>query len=214
MNKKLHDFWQDFALNLGAKPNRIDVVWEWIESAYSEPHRHYHTLTHIEDCLMELDWVRRGFSKESNDAIELAIWFHDIVYDTSALDNEMQSARLARNVLGVLGISDHLLRAKVGRLINCTKHTESDIIVAEEEDIFLDIDLAILGTDPETFNQYEKDIRKEYDWVPLEMYCARRAEILQSFLDRACIYRSEMLHFYEDQARENLSRSIKALNET
>ncbi|HLG27438.1 MAG TPA: hypothetical protein VI423_06595 [Paenisporosarcina sp.] len=209
MSARLHTYWNDFAINLGASTEKIETIWDWIESAYSEPHRHYHTLDHIDWCLHEFDWCRRGFSKESSDVVEFAIWFHDIVYDTMASDNKEQSAKLARNALGVLGVGDQLFRAKLTRLINCTKHIVSEISIVEEEDVLLDIDLSILGSDPEVFDQYEKNIRKEYEWVPYEMYCAGRVEILQSFLVRPKIFRSPMFQFVEEQARENIARSVK-----
>lgn len=210
---KMQGYWNEFAKNLGAKPYGIETVWQWIVNAYSETHRRYHTLAHIDHCLWDFDWLRRGYSKESNDAIEMSIWFHDIEYDTFAFDNEERSVKLARNALGVLGIDDPLLKAKVSRLILCTKHSSAPREpITEEEDVFLDIDLAILGSAPIEFSQFEADIRKEYEWVPSEIYCTKRAEILQSFLDRPKIYNTIQLRsVYEESARTNLTRAIHAL---
>lgn len=212
VKKTLHAYWNAFAKNLDADPFGIDIVWEWIESGYCESNRCYHTLEHIDHCLYEWDWFRGNLHKDSSDAIELAIWFHDIVYNTKASNNEEESAKLARNAIGVLGLADPLLSGKVVRLINCTKHTVQDVQITEEEDLFLDIDLSILGAEPLVFDKYEANIRKEYEWVPLEIYCTKRVEILQSFLDRTFIFKTNAMRYsYEKTARENISRSIEDL---
>lgn len=62
---------------------------------YSEPHRHYHNFHHIADSLAEFDRARH-LAREPL-AVELAIWFHDTVYDTRAGNNEEQSAELGRH---------------------------------------------------------------------------------------------------------------------
>jgi predicted metal-dependent HD superfamily phosphohydrolase len=74
------------------------------------------------------------------------------------------------------------------------------------------VDLSILGQDQRRFAEYEAGIRAEYAWVPQEIFNAKRAEILQRFLDRARIYSTD--HFfakYEHQARQNLEQSIQRL---
>jgi predicted metal-dependent HD superfamily phosphohydrolase len=75
-----------------------------------------------------------------------------------------------------------------------------------------DVDLSILGRAPEVFDAYEQAIRKEYAWVDDEQYNRARIEVLQSFLDRDRIYRTDVFAgLYEQSARENLSRSISRL---
>jgi predicted metal-dependent HD superfamily phosphohydrolase len=62
---------------------------------YGEAHRHYHTLVHVDRMLGLLDETGLG-----NDRIELAIWFHDCVYDPLASDNEAASARRFQGCMG------------------------------------------------------------------------------------------------------------------
>ena len=61
-------------------------------ATYSEKQRAYHTLQHLYECLVLLDLIRADL-KDAH-AVELAIWFHDAVYDPQAKDNELKSAEL------------------------------------------------------------------------------------------------------------------------
>lgn len=72
-------------------------VYSSLESAYSEPHRHYHTGAHIDDCLEQLDSAPHiaNFPEE----VELALWFHDAVYKPLSSKNELKSAEWARTFL-------------------------------------------------------------------------------------------------------------------
>ncbi len=119
----------------------------------------------------------------NRNAVEFALWYHDIMQETKpGSNNEEASARLAERVLQEQGIPTST------------------------------IDLAILGQPEERFDQYERDIRSEYSFVPENQFRSVRAGILQGFLDRPSIY--NLKHFqdrYEAQARANLNRSIAAL---
>ena len=74
-----------------------------LTNAYSEPHRHYHTLRHVTECLTEFNSVRHLARQPV--AVEMAIWFHDAIYDTHAQDNEERSAELSSQCLSEAGAS-------------------------------------------------------------------------------------------------------------
>ena len=94
-------------------------VWATLSQRYGEEHRFYHNLDHIEHCLGELD--QAGDQVEDRDAVELAIWFHDLVYEIGAGDNEAQSAALFRQ-LALPALPDTLVD-EVCELILATVHT-------------------------------------------------------------------------------------------
>jgi len=76
----------------------------------------------------------------------------------------------------------------------------------------VDVDLSILGAAPERFDQYERQVREEYAWVPDFLSRRERKAILKEFLARPRIFRS--VHFrdrYEQQARSNIERSLGRL---
>ncbi len=186
------------------------LVLSWHErlaQLYAEPHRHYHNAEHINDCLLEFDRVRTQANKPLN--IELALWFHDAIYDPRAPDNEEQSADLARRCLNELGAEAQVCES-VTRLILATKR--HDGLFHPDAPLMVDLDLSILGQPAARFQAYEASIRKEYDWVPAHIFTHKRAEILDNFLARERIYHTEyFFRRYETTARANLRESIKHL---
>jgi predicted metal-dependent HD superfamily phosphohydrolase len=180
-------------------------LWQDVAAHYREEHRAYHTLHHIAACFQELD----ASGAQASPALELAIFFHDVIYDPRANDNEDASARYAESALGELGASASL-RADVSRLVLVTKHDAAPS--AADEQLLVDIDLSILGTEPGTFDVYEREVRQEYDFVPEAAFRAGRAQIAQSFLARPHIFSSTYFRDrYEVRARQNLERSLAQL---
>lgn len=77
------------------------------------------------------------------------------------------------------------------------------------QQLLVDIDLAILGTAPARFSEYDRQVREEYSWVPGLLYRIKRKAVLKHFLSRERLYNTD--HFqerYEDQARINLKTAI------
>jgi predicted metal-dependent HD superfamily phosphohydrolase len=181
--------------------------FNWIVSAYSEPHRHYHTLAHIEQCLKEFDAAK--YLCEAPDEVELALWLHDLVYDPHASDNEEKSAVAAKEFLLELNCPERTVHA-VSELILFTKHNKPPI--TQDAKVILDIDLIVLGQPVGLFELYEKNIRAEYSWVSEEVYKTERTKVLRSFLDKASIYYTDRFEvLYGSQARENLKKTLIAL---
>jgi predicted metal-dependent HD superfamily phosphohydrolase len=100
--------------------------------------------------------------------------------------------------------------AQVRELVLATKHNA----VPEEEDakLLVDVDLSILAAPEQRFAEYERQVRQEYGWVPEDAFRQGRARILASLLNRASIYSTAWFASrLEQQARKNLSRSLKEL---
>jgi predicted metal-dependent HD superfamily phosphohydrolase len=181
--------------------------YERLLAMYAEPHRHYHNQLHITDCLKEFDEVRQ--LAVDPDAVEFAIWFHDAVYDTRAGDNEERSAQLAQEWLKEAGAQDAFSNS-VRQLVLATK--AHDATLHPDAPLLVDVDLSILGQEPERFWEYERAIRAEYDWVEETMFKSKRAEILERFLARPRLYLTESCFArFEEQARVNLRASIERL---
>jgi len=171
---------------------------------YSEPHRFYHTLSHITHCLEELECARH--LAVDPDAIEMAIWFHDAIYDTRASDNEERSAELAVRVLRDASLPGAFGR-NVSDLILTSKHRDLPPLI--DGQIFADVDLSILGQATAAFDEYEEQVRREYARVPDVLFAAGRSAILGSILHRPNIYSTTPFRSkYEEQARKNLARSL------
>lgn len=184
-----------------------DDVYSQLESVYAEPHRHYHTGQHIADCLDQFD-IARDLATEPEE-VELSLWFHDAIYRPTSSKNELRSAEWAQRFLDSVG-ADETKSRRVFDHIMATRH--GAVSLSGDTAVVVDIDLSILGRETSEYDVYERAIREEYKWVPGPIYRRKRAEILESFLERTAIY--ETGHFretYEERARENLRRAIEAL---
>lgn len=218
LENQLQKRWEAFALRTGAT-KEIETAWEWIRSAHSESHRYYHNLNHVEQCLAEFDLATSHFHNNGLFVAEFAIWFHDSVYDTSKNTNELESAFLARNAFHMMGIQNQNeysndIIGDVSYYINYTAHKNNswDSTLSSNLKLFLDIDLSILGQADDIFDTYERNIRREYDWVSLDIYRSERIKILERFLKQLIIFRHpHMREKYEAPARKNIQRSIDQL---
>jgi predicted metal-dependent HD superfamily phosphohydrolase len=195
-------------MTLISAPLRAELV-----AAYTAPGRHYHDLRHIEtllglaeDCADEI--ADRG-------TVEAAIWFHDAVYDTRRGDNEERSAALAAERL--MGATDSDRVARIAAMIRATAcHARpdfADAAAAHDCALFLDMDLAILGSPEADFEAFDTAVRREYDWVTDEQWRLGRRAVLTGFLARPSIYASARFQAsHEAAARRNLARAIARLD--
>jgi len=160
---------------------------------------------HIAECLAEFDPARH--LARAPEALELALWFHDAVYDPAAGDNEERSAELAKSCLAEARVSGDIAEI-VSRLILATKKHEDG--ADPDVSLMIDVDLSILGREPNRFLEYEEGIRREYSWVPSFLFTSKRNEILEGFLARERIFRTAWFYEkYEAAARRNLESSLQ-----
>lgn len=173
---------------------------------YSEPGRAYHNIEHIEKVLDEFEEVSRHATNAL--AIRLALWYHDVIYDPRAKDNELQSAEFAKKELSKFGIGIYL-QSEIAQLIMATRHNVP--LETPDEILITDIDLSILGKSARAYNEYAKAIRTEYGWVTIDAYRDGRTKVLQGFIDRGVYTSPYFRDKYGAQATANLTREIREL---
>ncbi len=187
---------------------RIDPsLREALLSRWNEPARHYHTARHLGECLQHFTAVRDEADHPAE--VELALWFHDAVYDLQAHDNEVRSADWARTAALAAGVEAQTA-ARLHALVMATRHSAPP--ASHDEALLVDVDLSILGADTARFDEYERQVRAEYAWVPEATYREKRAAVLRGFLDRPRLFTTR--HFFdrlEVPARRNLADSIRRL---
>lgn len=214
----MRDLRQKFDLAMAFfKIKNTEPLFQEVVLRYSEPHRHYHTLEHIADCLDQL--MRFSFSPEATKlltepqmgfnriVLSLAIWFHDFIYDTKASDNEEQSAQKFKDLILAatsdseqVGMDDVI--AHTSKLILATKTHEGTHPLTH---LMLDIDLSILGRSPEEFKEYDANIRKEYSWVLGPLYSMNRKKFMKRYYEKDRLFHTDFFHDkFERQAKENL----------
>ena len=196
---QFRQYWQQFSAQINLEYAQAEALYLVLYSAYSEPQRYYHTVQHIIECLALLDHIKDEL--EDAVAVQVAIWFHDVVYDPKASDNELQSAELMQKYCS--HFLDQAQLEKVYAWILATQQHQATL----EPDLnaVLDIDLAILGRDVKRFAEYQQQIQQEYAWVEPEIYQLKRAAVLQHFYSMQPLYQTEYFqHNFEHNAKENL----------
>jgi len=173
----------------------ITKLWEEILQKHTTPWRHYHTLTHLEQIYQAVEYL------EMTPLLAFSTFYHDIVYEASRNDNEEHSALLAQRRLRELNVPKELTQ-KVFQLIIETKTHHAS---SEESRLFLDADLAILGSNEKAYIQYTQQVRKEYAIYDDATYVTGRQKVLKMFLEKEKIYKTQYFHDkYEKKARVNM----------
>lgn len=175
-----------------------------LAARYNEPHRAYHTLRHIGECLR---WHHQ-FAGDFNDSAtaEYALWMHDVVYEPMSKDNEEQSAEYA---IAVLGVQDSRADG-VRSMIRATRHLPEPL--PPDESLVADIDMLILAAEQGRYDEYASQVRLEYAAVTDADFKNGRAAFLQSLLSRPQIYRTASIRErFESIARGNMKRELAAL---
>lgn len=208
----VHDPWRQRFLDLLAPWTGAAGATPWyhaLRSRYDEPQRHYHSFTHIQACLQHFDAVRPLLQELV--AVELALWFHDVVYDPRAKDNEARSADFARTALQACQLEPALI-TRVEQLILLTRHIAPPTGVDTDARYLLDIDLAILGAEPTLYDRYETWVRQEYAHVPRLLFRWGRKRLLRRFLRQPALFTTDYFRTrLETPARHNLHQAIKNL---
>ena len=202
MNHATPRRFNELSLRVGVIEEMAERVFGGLMALYSEENRAYHNLLHIDRMLSWLDE-----SGEVSDAVELAIWFHDAIYNPRESQNEAKSAQYFTDRFG--SHIDDALGADVERLILATDPTRARSGQGDE-DLIIDIDLSILGSSPKDYDIYRLSVRSEYSFVSDTDFSAGRSLILEGFLSQK-IYATEFFSLLESKARSNLKRELLIL---
>lgn len=203
LKQQFEAYWQQFSNQLSLGETHSSALLCLLINAYSEPQRYYHTVQHIVECLALFHQIKDQL--EDPIAVELAIWFHDVIYDPQATDNEGKSAALMKQqcfqlfeIAKIHKVDDWIIATK--------KHLPATV---QDLNYLLDIDLAILGSSKQRFAEYEQQIQQEYAWVEAEQYKLKRAAVLKYFLEMKPLYQTEYFrNLLEDNAKLNLANSL------
>ncbi|WP_172388101.1 hypothetical protein [Streptomyces sp. MNP-20] len=175
---------------------------------WAEPHRRYHTTTHLTAVLDHIDTLERH--ADAPHLVRLAAWFHDAVYAPDRSENEERSARLAERALPEAGLTDEDT-ARVARLVRLTV-THDPAEGDRDGEVLCDADLAILAAPPDAYAAYAAAVREEYAFVPDEAFRRGRADVLRQLLALPRLFRTPHgAAHWEAPARANLSAELALL---
>lgn len=194
------------ALTPYCSSKQLTKLWEQLSTAYESSFREYHKLTHLSSIFSYYDVYQDSI--QNKEAVILAVFYHDFVYEIWKNNNEEESALKA---IGLLQTTHFPLKQlqTIEDLILCTKHHTS---YTSDQSFMIDFDLAILGQSKEVYTTYTQEIRKEYKIVPEIIYKNGRKKILEHFLDKNTIFQTAIFQsLYEKQARTNIKNEMKLL---
>lgn len=204
----IEEVWDMLSYQLSIPKVDSRKILEEVISKYSEPHRSYHNLSHIYSLLMMAEEYYDFI--ENPILFELSIWFHDLIYDPSRNDNEEKSAERALELLSPF-LADSFLENLKLMILSTVKH--APILTDHDNELFLDLDMAVLAAEPKVYQQYTAAIRKEFSVFPDELYHAGRKSVLEKFMAGEHIFLTQFFKDnFEIQAMENIQNELSGLN--
>jgi len=179
---------------------REDLLARW-----SEAHRKHHTVSHLHEMLDAIGVLADAGLEFDREAVELAAWFHDAIYEIGRDDNEDRSAELALELLASSPIRDEVARLV---LVTKTHKVATDDINGA---VLSDADLSVLGSEPLRYRAYAGAVREEYAEVPDAVFKPARAQVLSSLLDGQLFHTAAARERWEERARRNIAEEIAEL---
>jgi predicted metal-dependent HD superfamily phosphohydrolase len=179
---------------------------------YKDPKRSYHTIKHIIELLDYLDLFP---NLENRNIFVLAIIFHDIIYSVNRDDNEELSVEFFKSSMNEINYHDKDVIDQVSSWILATKTHEND---TGDYDclFFLDMDMAILGSESNRYEEYCDQVYQEYvtnGGVDPERYVEGRKKFLNGVLKSEQIFKTPLFNrLFENTARQNIERELEKLN--
>ncbi|HEX4881324.1 MAG TPA: hypothetical protein VFV18_03155 [Porticoccaceae bacterium] len=179
------------------------AIWAYLMEQFRQPHRHYHDHKHIAHCLAELDAARNEIGNP--DMVELALWFHDAIYEPGDRNNELRSAEL------FLSYAQTALPATLAKeiydAILVTVHQRQP--ERNNARFVVDIDLSSFGLPWPEFMADCHALRKEQVNVPDSEFYPGKRKFLYHLIERSSIFATPSFRQrYEDAARINIERYL------
>ena len=196
--------WDDLMQFYGLNSVQTEAVYNDLVARYEDDGRYYHNLKHIQNVLEIIESVR--VIAADLEAIKLAAWFHDVIYDPAATDNEEQSVilfnKLAHNILPETVIQ------KVSKIIKATLHIDNPEDL--DEAFMLDIDLSSIAGSWQRFTKDNSNLRREAKDQDCRDYCEKKISFFNMLLDKDRIYFTDFFHAaFEEKARHNMENYIR-----
>ncbi len=184
-----------------------EKLWTEIEKNYSGKKRHYHTLQHLDNLLIQLTEVKGEIQNWK--AVLFSLYYHDIIYNPLKSDNEEKSAELAEKRMKQISVPDDMLELCKNQILATKAHSNS---TDSDTNYFTDADLSVLGQSWEAYSVYYKNVRKEYSIYPDFVYNPGRKKVLNYFLTMDRIFKTDFFYGkFEIQVKQNLQKEIELL---
>lgn len=195
--------WNQLLADYHLEKALTDAYFEELVAAYTETHRYYHTLSHLEALFQSLTEIDCD-----DQSILWSVWYHDIIYKPGRSDNELKSAELARLRMQALKLDSKTVN-DVYDFIIATKHHQTQDPKCQ---LFLDADMAILGAELTAYKTYVEQVAMEFKRIPGFLYKRGRKKFLKTVLSSEKVFKSPVFYSrYEQQARANMQWELDSL---
>lgn len=206
-NALLKETFIELLTNYVSNYSLTNELWIEIDKYYSDKKRHYHTLHHLENLLVQLSEVKNEI--QNWNTILFTLFYHDIIYNTTKQNNEEKSAQLAEKRLKQIIVPNKKIEICKRQILATKSHIKS---TDSDTNYFIDADLSILGQGWKTYKLYYENVRKEYSIYPDFLYNAGRKKVLNNFLMMDRIFKTDFFYNkFENQAKRNLTRELNVL---
>lgn len=184
---------------------RADAVFADLRDRLNAPGREFHNLGHIDDCLLRFDEVRDRLVHP--DAVEMALWFHDAIYDAGDPTNERRSADLFVDYADGASAS---FRRRVVALVMATERKQAPR--TDDARFIDDIDLSGFGSSWASFARNSQRLREEFARMSDDDYYRGQWRFLSRLRRRPRFFRTPYFRQrYEAHAHANLDRVLSDL---
>lgn len=197
---------------LTAKSNQAATMAAWADliARYTEADRAYHNREHLAELLAFAHHYRKAIKRF--DLLCWAIFYHDVIYVPGNRANEEHSALMAENWLPKLGVSEQDVAVVASWIRASASHVLPAAASSEDGQLFLDMDMAILGASEQRYRDYVRQVRKEFRKFPNFLYKPGRRKVLTHFLAQERIYKSQQFFDrFEEAARKNIAWELENL---
>ncbi len=200
------------AVGSTASDTAIDQAGTRLLDEWSAPERKYHNVRHLVDLLQHVDELQQ--ETHHPNSVRLAAWYHGAVFDAAegaayarkGGENEVASAQYAREQLTQLAVPEDRIEDITTMVKALARHSSDPVSI--DCAVLCDADLAILATDPQTYRTYTKQVREEYEHIPVRDFLTSRKTILTKLLARDQLYLSPLGSGWESQARQNVAGEL------
>ncbi len=186
----------------------VTGVFTEMSAYYESEGRHYHNLAHIEYCLSVFDAARACCHQP--DLVEMALWFHDVIYVMGGTDNELKSA-------------EHFMAASVEQIDDSNRQQIFDLIMAtdhsgapteDDQRFIVEVDLSGFGLPWNRFQSDGRNVRSEMTHLTDDEFYPAQMRFMQSLADRQPLYTYPWFNQrYEAAARSNIARYTSELQQ-
>lgn len=197
--------WSQAHADLGVEAD--PAVLDQLIAHWSQEHRRYHSMSHLERGLAALE----PYGREA--ALARLVWFfHDAVYVVGRGDNEQRSAEWFAAYAKGQGLdADQVARG--ARLIRLTRDHQGAVTDDPLWPIVNDVDLGVLCAPREVYDAYAADVWREHQTVATrQQFVLGRLAFMSAFRSRP-IFRTDEMKAQEGAARANIDAEITRLRD-